>query len=80
MVVPNTFAALDLVNTVYLMSILADHRRPIDRYIDYFGTGASGLEPPCGEARRSFARNAVMIPLPVNPATRPMSLNDDQEI
>jgi len=46
MVVPNTFAALDLVNTVYLMSILADHRRPIDRYIEYFGTGASGLEPP----------------------------------
>jgi hypothetical protein len=37
--------ALDLVDTVYLMSILTDHPRSIDRYIDYFGSGTSDLEP-----------------------------------
>jgi hypothetical protein len=36
---------LDLVDTVYLMSLLADHPRSIDRYIDYFGGGTSDLEP-----------------------------------
>jgi len=34
-------SALDLVDTVYLMSIVADRPRPIDRYIDYFGGGDS---------------------------------------
>jgi len=79
-IVPNTITALDLVDTVYLMSILTDHRRSIDRYIDYFGSGASDLELRGAEARRSFARNAVLVAPPVNPATRPMCLNDDQEI
>jgi hypothetical protein len=37
--------ALDLVDTVYLMSLLSDHPRSIDRYIDYFGSGPSDLEP-----------------------------------
>jgi hypothetical protein len=78
--VPNTITALDLVDTVYLMSILTDHRRSIDRYIDYFGSDASDLRPPGAEARRSFARNAVVVRR-VNPATRPMCLtvDDDQE-
>jgi hypothetical protein len=38
--------AFDLVDTVYLMSLLGDHPRSIDRYIDYFGSGTSDLEPP----------------------------------
>ncbi len=37
--------AFDLVDTVYLMSLLSDHPRSIDRYIDYFGGGTSHLEP-----------------------------------
>jgi len=44
-IVPDTIIALDLVDTVYLMSLLADHRRSIDRYIDYFGSGTPDLEP-----------------------------------
>ena len=36
---------LDLVDTVYLMSLLGDHPRAIDRYIDYFGGSTSDLEP-----------------------------------
>jgi len=38
--------AFDLVDTVYLTSLLGDHPRSIDRYIDYFGSGTSDLEPP----------------------------------
>jgi hypothetical protein len=44
-IVPDTIIALDLVDTVYLMSLLSDHPRSIDRYIDYFGSGTSDLEP-----------------------------------
>ena len=44
-IVPDTIIALDLVDTVYLMSLLADRPRSIDRYIDYFGGGTADLEP-----------------------------------
>jgi len=44
-IVPDTIIALDLVDTVYLMSLLSDHPRSIDRYIDYFGSGTSDLAP-----------------------------------
>ena len=42
-IVPDTIIALDLVDAVYLMSLLSDHPRSIDRYIDYFGSGTSDL-------------------------------------
>lgn len=35
----NTSSAFDLVDAVYLMSMLIDQPRSIDRYIDYFGGG-----------------------------------------
>jgi hypothetical protein len=50
--VPNAISALDLVDTVYLMSILADQPRSIDRYIDYFGGGAGDLDRRHGNAGR----------------------------
>ena len=40
----NASVALDLVDALYLASILGNRPRSIDRYIDYFG-GAGGLEP-----------------------------------
>jgi hypothetical protein len=52
--VPNTISALDLVDTVYLMSILADQPRSIDWYIDYFG-GAGDLDLRRGHVGRSVA-------------------------
>lgn len=53
---PNTSSVLDLVDAVYLMSILADQPRWIDRYIDYFGGGAGDLRG--GKAGRSVASDA----------------------
>jgi hypothetical protein len=34
---------MDLVDAVYLISIVADQPRSIDRYIDYFGGGAEDV-------------------------------------
>jgi hypothetical protein len=48
-IVPNTIPALDLVDTVYLMSLLSDQPRSIDRYIDYFGSSTSDVEPRNGD-------------------------------
>jgi hypothetical protein len=45
----DAISALDLVDTVYLMSILTDHQRQIDGYIDYFGSG--GPPPVSPETR-----------------------------
>ncbi len=53
---PNTSSVLDLVDAVYLMSILADQPRWIDRYIDYFGGGAGDLRG--GKAGCSVASDA----------------------
>lgn len=47
----NTSCELDLVDTLYLTSILANQPRPIDRHIDYFGSGAGNLEPRDGDSR-----------------------------
>jgi len=33
----NAYVPLDPVETLYIASLLGDQRRPIDRYIDYFG-------------------------------------------
>jgi hypothetical protein len=33
----NAYVTLDPVETLYIASLLGDQRRPIDRYIDYFG-------------------------------------------
>jgi hypothetical protein len=33
----NAYLPLDPVETLYIASLLGDQRRPIDRYIDYFG-------------------------------------------
>jgi hypothetical protein len=41
---PNVSSALDLVDAVYLISIVADQPRWIDRYIDYFGGGAGDVD------------------------------------
>ncbi|OLC15503.1 MAG: hypothetical protein AUH29_07765 [Candidatus Rokubacteria bacterium 13_1_40CM_69_27] len=49
MLKPNS--ALDIVDALYLVSILADQPRSIDRYIDYFGGGAGDLELRGGGAR-----------------------------
>lgn len=57
---PNTSSALDLVDAVYLMSILADQPRWIDRYIDYFGGSTRDLELRLGQAGRSVARGALV--------------------
>jgi hypothetical protein len=38
---PHTSSALDFVDAVYLISIVADQPRWIDQYIDYFGGGAA---------------------------------------
>ena len=38
-------SALDLVDAVYLMTLLADHPRSIDRYIDYFGSDGGASIP-----------------------------------
>lgn len=43
-IVSKTVSAFGLVDAVYLMTILANRPRSIDRYIDYFGS-AAGLDP-----------------------------------
>jgi hypothetical protein len=62
--VPDTIIALDLIDTVYLMSILTDQRRSIDRYIDYFGSGTMDLEPRGAEATRTGGKSAVVVGRP----------------
>jgi hypothetical protein len=47
---------LDLVDAVYLASVLGNRPRPIDRYIDYFGDAAAdgspeGTAPDAGSVR-----------------------------
>jgi hypothetical protein len=37
--------ALNPIDTLYLASILGNRPRPIDWFIDYFGSGAGGFEP-----------------------------------
>ena len=58
---PITISTLDLVDAVYLMSIVADQPRPIDRYIDYFGGGAGNLALRRGQAGRRAARDALVV-------------------
>jgi hypothetical protein len=62
--VPDAAIALDLVDTVYLMSVLSDHPRSIDRYIDYFGSGTSDLEPRGTEAGSAAEGAAVVVRRP----------------
>lgn len=40
----NASFELDVADTLYLVSILGNQPRSIDRYIDYFGSGPEGLE------------------------------------
>ncbi len=56
----DTISAFDLVDAVYLMSVLADQPRSIDRQIDYFGDGAGNPEPRGTEARRRVAGDALV--------------------
>lgn len=53
---PKNVSALGLVDAVYRMIILADQPRPIDRYIDYFGSGAGALDLRGVEARHGVGR------------------------
>jgi hypothetical protein len=53
---PGSDAAFDIVDAVYLMSVLIDEPRWIDRYIDYFGGGAGAFDLRRGESRRPHAR------------------------
>jgi hypothetical protein len=39
----NPSSAFDLVDAVYLISVIIDQPRSIDRYIDYFGDGKLAL-------------------------------------
>ena len=48
---PKANSALDLVDALYVVSVLADQPRSIDRYIDYFGGSAGDLELRGGDAR-----------------------------
>jgi hypothetical protein len=57
---PNTSSALDLVDAVYLMSIVANQPRSIDQYIDYFGGGAGDLDLRGGDTGPSAARDALV--------------------
>jgi len=43
------------VDVVYLITILADHPRSIDRYIDYFGRGGGPRSP---QRRGTLARSS----------------------
>jgi hypothetical protein len=58
-IVPTTISALELVDAVYLMSILADQPRSIDRYIDYFGGGEIDLRRR--RTGRSVTGDAVVV-------------------
>src|SRR5437899_10498891 len=64
--VPTTISALDLVDVVYLMTILADHPRSIDRYIDYFGSGG-GPRSRGARPGTDTATKAVSLPHAVSP-------------
>jgi hypothetical protein len=57
--VANAIASLDLVDAVYLISILADQPRWIDQYIDYFGAGNVSLDR--GKRGRKVAGDAVVV-------------------
>src|SRR5437867_7102452 len=69
--VPTTISALDLVDVVYLMTILADHPRSIDRYIDYFGSGGGprsrGAEPGTDNATKAVSLPDAMSPQALHP-------------
>src|SRR5437899_5390773 len=69
--VPTTISALDLVDVVYLMTILADHPRSIDRYIDYFGSGGGprsrGAEPGTDTATKAVSLPDAMSPKALHP-------------
>jgi phospholipid transport system substrate-binding protein len=58
----NFNSTLDLVDALYLASILGNQPRLIDRYIDYFGGGA-GLNPPTRRARRPSASGGLTMTL-----------------
>lgn len=50
---------LDLVDTLYLASILGDQPRSIDRHIDYFGSGPRSLEPRNRDSRACHPSHVV---------------------
>jgi len=69
--VPKIISALDLVDVVYPMTILAGHPRSIDRYIDYFGSGGGprsrGAEPGTDTATEAVSRPDAMSPNALHP-------------